>query len=215
MTISGVLTDEAYHKIYEVVFKVALSEKHSFLASKKNTRSAALNRLVVCADVIRVVVKAGAPKLKSKTVTAVVDHVIQTIPKPEGGYCEPIATHYLRALSALFEHPPNAEHLKLTRWTEVIDFCLEGINQYLEENDGEPSGLSTSFSGLASGTLARSTSGNGFQPSQSGSLTRQNVEDLLQTMLSVVSISNAYVRLSCKGLEVDAYNLLTGVLIIA
>ena len=148
-----------------------------------------------CADVIRVVVKAGAPKLKGKTVEAVVDHITQTLPKADGGYCEPIAQHYLKALSAVFEHTANVERLKTEIWLEVVDFCVQGVNQYLLDTDGEASGLSRSFSGLGtshfSGSVVKSALGNGRTHVQNGSISRQNAEDLLQTLLSLVSASNA------------------------
>ena len=190
---SGELKDKAYHKIYEVLFKITLSEKQNFLSAKKSTKtaSAAHTRLTACADIVRVVVKAGAPKLKWKTVDAVVDHITQTLPKAEGGYHEPLVHHYLKALSAVFEHPANVEQLKAERWIEIVDFCIQGINEYLDENDGEPSGLSRSFSGLGSSSMAKSASGNGATQRHSGSITRQNAEDLLQTLLSLVSAPNA------------------------
>lgn len=125
--------------------------------------------------------------MKKKTVLAVVDHITQTLPTSDGTYLEPIAQHYLKALSALFEHKAHVEHLKVDVWQRVIDFCLLGINQYLEENDGTPAGLSRSFSGLGSGSLAA----NGHGPSRAGSVSKQNVEELFHTILLLVSAPNA------------------------
>lgn len=188
---SNILTDKAYHKIYEVIFKFALNEKQSFLAAKKNTKSAAAGRLTNCADVIRITVKTGAPKLKWKTVEAVVDHIIQTLPNADGEYCEPISQHYLKALSAVFEHRSNVEHLRTNKWLEIVDFCLEGINAYLEENARELDYIPPSFGGgepLGSGSLARSSIG---RQRSAGSVSRQNAEDLLHCLMFLVAAPNS------------------------
>jgi ataxia telangiectasia mutated family protein len=191
-----VLSDKSYHKIFEVIFKASLIEKKSFLIAKKTTLTSALTRLSLCADVIRIVVKAGATKLKGKTVEAVIDHLTQTLPMADGNFCEPLAPHYLKALSAIFECQNNVEHMKSATWLNVVDFCLQSIDRYLEDHDLEPSGsLSRSFSGLgtgrASGSMAKSAVDNRSTQGQQGSLTRQNAEDLLQNLLFLVSATNA------------------------
>ena len=181
-----------------MVFKQTLIEKQAFLSAKKNTQNSAITRLSQCADILRVVVKAGAPKFKGKTVEAIIDHITQILPTIDGGYCVPLAQHYLKALSAVFEHQSNIERLKHDVWLDVVDFCLQAINLYLDDNDAEPSGaLSRSFSGLGtnhvSGSDPKTSVGHGGSHRR-GSLTRQNAEDLLQTLLLLVSTSNAPLR---------------------
>ena len=195
------LSDKAYHKIYETVFKIALEEKAKVFTTKKGAKQGAIPgtstaRIAACADAFRTVVKAGASKLKARTVEAIVDHITQTLPKADGQYFRPLAQDYLRALCSLFEHQANVERLKPITWTETVAFCLQGINQYVDDNEAEPSGLAHSFSGLggshASGSLAKSSMGNGHSQSRSGgSVSRQNVEDLLNTLLSLASAPNA------------------------
>jgi serine-protein kinase ATM len=193
--LSSVLQDKAYHKIYEVLFQIALSEKSNLLSAKKNTKSTVITRLTACADAVRVVVKAGASKIKLKTIEAIVDHITQTLPTADDEYCQPLAQHYLRALSIVFEHPPNAERLKNSTWYEVVNFCVQGINQYLDDHDGGPSSSSRSFSGLGanhlSGSITKSGTSNGHSQIRSHSMSRQNVEDLLQTIYLLVSTSSA------------------------
>ncbi len=141
------------------------------------------------------VVESGATKLKIKTVEAIAEHITQTLPNADSGYCKPLVQHYLEALSTLFKHPANVEHLKSSIWFDIVDFFLEGINQYLADNDGGPSGISRSFSGLGANHLSGSgvksiTSSRQTQNSQR-SLTRHNVEDLFQILVLFVSASNA------------------------
>jgi ataxia telangiectasia mutated family protein len=141
------------------------------------------------------VVKAGASKLKSKTVEAVVDHITQTLPNADGEYCEPLTQHYFKALSSVFEPKSNVERLKATAWSEVVEFCLRGISRYSDDGNGEASALPLRSPGVessyASGLLAKSASSNGRGHSKGGSVSRQSIEDLLNALLSLVSAPNA------------------------
>ena len=179
---SNALTDKAYHKILEDLFRVVLEEKNSLSSAKRTPKSNAVPRLQACADAVRIVLQSAASKLKAKSVEAVIDHITQTLPNSDEEYCEPIAQHYLKALGIVLEHRANVEHLKPNTWIETADFCLKGINQYLDDNEGEPSGLSRS---LSLGT------GNSRTQRQVGSVSRQNVEDLLQIVSYLVSAPNA------------------------
>jgi ataxia telangiectasia mutated family protein len=139
---------------------------------------------------VRLVSKAAGPRLKVKTIEAIVEHVTQTLPESDGGYYKPLTQDYLKALSSLFEHQHIVEFLKPEIWLEVVDFCIQAINQYMDITDGEPSGLSRRFLGL--GTNSRSTSILRSTDSvPKNPLSRPNIEDLFQTLLSLVSSTNA------------------------
>jgi ataxia telangiectasia mutated family protein len=144
------------------------------------------------------VVKAGASKLKSKTVEAVVDHITQTLPKADGEYCEPLTQHYFQALSAVFEPKANVERLKAATWSEVVDFCLRGISQYSDDGNGEASGLPHrphrspgTESSHVPRLLGKSINTHGRGHSKASLVSRQSIEDLLDTLLSLVSAPNA------------------------
>jgi ataxia telangiectasia mutated family protein len=188
------LSDKAYHKIFETLFKAVLMDKSYFLGAAKTTLTGATTRLTACADAVRVVVEAGATKFKIKTVEAIAEHIIQTLPTTNSGYCKPLAQHYLQTLGTLFKHQANVERLKSSIWFDVVDFLIQGINQFLADNDGGSSGLSHSFSGLGgnhlSGSVPKSITSSGQTQSQH-SLTRSNVEDLFQVLLLFISASNA------------------------
>lgn len=140
-------------------------------------------------------IKAGAPKLKTKTIDAIIDHITQTLPQDNGEYFPGLAQYYLKALSFVFEHKPNVERLQTSSWIDVVMFCLNGINNYIEAVEAEPLGLSRSFSGLGTGhtpgSLPKSSLGSGNSQNKSGFVSRQNVEDLLTTLLPLVSTPNA------------------------
>ncbi|KAH7418935.1 serine/threonine-protein kinase-like protein tel1 [Cadophora sp. MPI-SDFR-AT-0126] len=184
-----VLTDQSFHKIYEVVFEMALAEIQVFLAAKKNTRGTADSRLEMCGDVVRTVIVAGAPKLSPATAEAVLEHITQTLPRPGGGYYEPLAHHYLKALTKLFDHQANVEHLKGEVWIPAVDFCLLGINSYLEDQERRP-GPTSSRSNSGNGTSHPSSSATRNGQNREGSLSRQNAEDLFQILHLLVLAPN-------------------------
>lgn len=162
------------------------------LTAKKLTKVAITTRLKECGDAVRVVVKAGAPKLKSRTVDAVVDHIIQVLPTADGGYYELLADNYFKALNALFESPANAERLKPEVWFNIVDFCLRGINEFLGDPDEEASGLPRNYAGLGtgqnSGSMSRTSSRGQSRPN---TRINQNISDLFQTILQLVSAPNS------------------------
>jgi ataxia telangiectasia mutated family protein len=140
-----------------------------------------------------VVIETGATKLKVKTVEAIAEHITQTLPNADSGYCKPLVQNYIKALGTLFEHQANVERLKSSIWFDVVDFFLQGINEYLVCNDGGPSARSSSGLGAShlSGSVAKSVTSSGQTENRQRSLTRQNVEDLFQILLLFVSASNA------------------------
>ena len=195
---SNVLTDKAYHSIFEDLFRVVLAEKQTVSAAKKTTKAAAISRLQTCADAVRIVVQSGATKLKTKSVESLLDHIIQTLPNADGEYCGYIAQHYLKTLCIVLERGANVEHLKAKTWDETVEFCLQGLNQYLGDNEADPSDLARSLSGLGTGRFSGSlASGNGRTQDQSGSVSRQNAEDLLQALSCLVSAPNAPLLKRC------------------
>jgi ataxia telangiectasia mutated family protein len=208
----NVLTDNAYHKIFEELFRVVLSEKHSVSSAKKNTKATAISRLQTCADAVRIVAQFGAPKLKAKTVESVVDHKTQKHPNTDGDYCKHIAQHYLKTLCIVLKHRPNVEHLKQKTWDDTVEFCLQGLIQYLNDNEADPSDLSRSLSGLGadrfSGSLGNSASSNGRIQTQNGSVSRQNAEDLLQVLSCLVSLPNAPLLERCDEIATTIIRIL-------
>ena len=192
--LSEILSDKSYHKIFETLFKVTLTEKQLLSSTaSKITRTSVVTRLSLCGEVVRLVAKTGGPILKGKTAEAVVEHITQTLPESDAGYCEPLMQYYLKTLIAIFEHQHLVEGLKDVVWLDVVDFCLQAINHHLESNDGQSSTLPRRSSGFGtrqmSGSLAKSVASNSL--SKKSSLTYTNVEDLFQTLLLLVSSTGA------------------------
>jgi ataxia telangiectasia mutated family protein len=190
-----VLTDKAYHKIFEDLFRVVITEKAALPSANKNTKAKANanGRLQACSEAVREVAQSAASKLKPKTLEAVIEHIIQTIPYSNGEYCGPIALHYLKTLCIVLEQRSNVEHLKHNIWDDIVGFSLQGLVQYLDDNEVDPSGLSRSRTGVRRSpeSFLNSANSNGRNHSQDGSLSRQNAEDLLQILSCLVSVPNA------------------------
>ncbi|KAI6709508.1 hypothetical protein JHW43_007959 [Diplocarpon mali] len=206
----NVLSDKSYHKIYEVAFQMALAEIDVYrVAEGKNTRGTAATRLETCGDVVRTVIKAGALKLKEKTVEAVVEHITQTLQKEDGGYYEPLLQPYLKALTALFEFQPNVERLKPEVWLQVVDFCIQGLTTYLDEHDGDvPRSFSGNGASHPSGCMTKSSHARNHE----GSLNRQNVEEILQTLHLLLSAPQTPLASRASQLHQVAFSILNIVL---
>ena len=59
---------------------------------------------------------------------ALVDHVIQTLPNADDGYCAPLVLDYFKILRIVLEYQPHPEHFPRDAWHELTDFCVETVN---------------------------------------------------------------------------------------
>ncbi|RYO97250.1 hypothetical protein DL764_007350 [Monosporascus ibericus] len=186
----------------EILFQCAVSEKSAYYSSKKTVKTAAATtaaRLVRCAEALRLAVEHGASKLRRKTLLAVVDHIIQTLPGPNEDLVQPLFQDYIKALVALLGHAPNVELLATydsEGWFSCVDFALRIIDQYVQagESDSGPSRASPApGTGRVALSLTASTLSSTAGSSQrSGSrVYRTHLQDLVQCLVSLSHASNA------------------------
>ena len=69
----------------------------------------------------------GVLKLRHRTVKAIIEHIIQCLVAPDGGYHDPLIIDYFKALTVLLGHKAHVEHLGDREWQEIVDFCLSCI----------------------------------------------------------------------------------------
>lgn len=134
--------DDSYHTVLESVFRVAKIDKSNYARASKSTKTKTEGRLSACAALVRTVVEVGLRKLRYKTVKALVEHIIQTLPTADRGYCEPLIADYFRALAALLEYKAHPEHFLGDDWHEVVDFCVQAASDLNRPSEQVEYGLS-------------------------------------------------------------------------
>lgn len=120
-------------------------EKASYIrATSLSSRSAVAGRLSSCASTLRLVIEVSNRTITSKSVNALADHIIDSLPSPEAIFCEPIVSDYLRSLRTLLEYPPHTEHLRKAKWRDLCDFLLQCLSQLSEDGKSPEPGLTDS-----------------------------------------------------------------------
>ncbi|KAI9734490.1 MAG: Serine/threonine-protein kinase tel1 [Claussenomyces sp. TS43310] len=195
------LKDGAYHKIFEALFQIAAAEKQAYLSAKSTIRKSKAEAILSsCSDALRLVIRAGTKKLKPKTVKAIIEHVTQLLPGVlDGEYCAALNDTYLKVLIVVLENEAHIENLQLSDWLSTLDFCNRGIAKFYNHSvvaeASLPSHVSSDPSAsVYSAQMATSTSSPSQAPSRrkpANSVTKKNVGELLECLLSLVSASNA------------------------
>jgi ataxia telangiectasia mutated family protein len=122
------LRDDAYHGIFEALFRLVRSDKPEYLRTNSPRKRATLaTRLSTSATVLRYAVEIGVLVISHKTTIAVIDHITDTLPVSGEGYCSPLRNDYLKSLRAILEHPSHVEHLRMTQWQSLSEFLVAGI----------------------------------------------------------------------------------------
>lgn len=125
--------DKAFHKVYEALFQLARSLRSKHVDKKTNSRSRTSNILASCAKTLLLAVDKGVRKIRIKTVRALVDHVVQTLPIAGEGWCEPLKLPYIQCLKTVLSYQPHVEHLLKDDWIHIVDFCVEALGRFCDE----------------------------------------------------------------------------------
>jgi ataxia telangiectasia mutated family protein len=210
---SEALSDKAYHKIFETLFRISETESSNFARSPKApARTQAASRLSACAGVLRVAVEVGVRKLRYKTVRALVDHVVQTLPTADDGYCAPLVPDYFKILRTVLGYEPHLEHFPSDVWNELTDFCVAVVNdltRMLEDGDSSLSHrlrASDSFQDNPSRSVtpslrvnsSRKSTQNASQHSE-GTTLRDSSENIVLCLKYLHSVPSAPVSEKAEG----------------
>ncbi|KAK1055360.1 Serine/threonine-protein kinase tel1 [Friedmanniomyces endolithicus] len=176
------LDDVSFDSIYKQLFAIVLSERSTWLTAKTTTtQSAADSRLSDAAVALRLAVELGVQSISLRTVRAVVDHVIETLPRPGGGLCVPLALDYVRCLKAAFTYQPHLEHQSRAEWERAVLFCVHTIQdaeRSVGGSDARPGAERTSRLGVTNSSRAsRSQLGDSVHESQTGRTVAKQVSD--------------------------------------
>lgn len=199
------LPDKAHHKIFEALFRIAKVESSTYArsSSRAPAKAQAASRLSTCAGVLRLAVELGVQKLRYKTVKALVDHIVQTLPNADEGYCAPLVLDYFKTLRTILDYQPHAEHLPKDDWHELTDFCIESVVSLNSSPDDGDSSLShrvrasDSFSDARSRSVtphvrdsARRSTQRASQRSVNSTL-KASTEDIVLCLRNLHSVPNA------------------------
>jgi serine-protein kinase ATM len=126
---------------------VALTEKTHFTKSKRIAgKTQATKRLETCSEILRLAVEAGVRVIRMKTVTTILDHLVETLPMANGTYCQPLIRNYSRCMRILLEYQPHVEHMESDRWRVIVGFCVRLVNELREVESGNNSHTNGNFS---------------------------------------------------------------------
>lgn len=183
LVFSKQVNDTGYHTILETVFRVSKLESSNYARATKYTKPKVESRLSACAALVRVVVETGIRKIRHKTVKALVEHVIQTLPTADNGYCEPLCKDYFKALVSLLEFKAHPEHLLEDEWHDAIDFCLEAARDLNRSVDTDNLGLSNGTRGRHASSQLRGQPSRSATPSVVGDSGRVSTFNASQSAL--------------------------------
>jgi ataxia telangiectasia mutated family protein len=142
------LSDKEGHKIFEALFRVVSIERSTYnRVNAPKSKAISASRLSACASVLRITIESSLRNLRMKSVYAIVDHIIQTVPEQGHGLWECLGTDYMKCLRILLQHPAHVEHLGENQCLDILKFCLQHLD--LTESDGSQLSIRTSHHSTA------------------------------------------------------------------
>jgi serine-protein kinase ATM len=161
------------------------------MQSKARTSSA--SRLSSTATALRLTVEAAIGRIRFKTATSVIDHIIGTLPTPDDDFCEPLRNDYLKSFRLILDYPSYGEHLKAKQWQEYVDFALAGITVALRDDEQDTAPQSSRDASMTSRNgnplsirVSQSSTSKSFRSGAKSSL-----DDILSALRSLTAFSNA------------------------
>ncbi|KKY21167.1 putative ataxia telangiectasia mutated [Phaeomoniella chlamydospora] len=185
------INDEGSHRVFEALFRFVRVEKSSFVQSSTSKARTHGPRLSSAASVVRLAVEVANERITTKTVNAIIDHILDSLTAPGSSIFEILVEDYLRALSTLLLYAPHAEHLRTAKWLNLVDFLIDSISSAIEGLDVNPSGTplgtpqpdSSQFLGRPA-----SLSANGRRENRSAS--RHSASSTKNTLLCLSALFN-------------------------
>jgi len=185
------LGDASFHRIYEVLFKVILSEQSTYAKAKTAAlKSGAANRLSASAGVLRLAVEVGVVSVKLKTVKALLDHFIETIPLAGGDVCEPLAQDYPKAMRTILAYPPHVAHLPKAEWERAAQFCIRHTQPAQSDSYGGAASVGADITFMSSRS-SRSRLNNSAGSQTARGPARQVTEEMVACLRLLTSAPNA------------------------
>lgn len=185
------LADASLHRIYEVLFTVVINEQSAHARAKTaSLKSGASNRLQSCAGALRLAVEVGVVSVKLKTVKALLDHIIETLPSSDGELCEPIALDYPKIMRIILARQSHVEHLPKAEWERTSRFCIKYI-QASQSAAIEGAGMNGAGATFTSSRSSRSRHPNSISSQGSRGFAKSAAEELMACLRLLTGAPNA------------------------
>lgn len=127
----GQLYDKFLRDIFNAVASSTKRELALYKGSKGSQKETVSRRLVLCANVIRALLKFGQEAWRAKSIPPIVCHIVDTVSSFGQSSSSPITMQYLKALRTVLSHQPHADHLSVDDWNKLVLFCLSYIGSKL------------------------------------------------------------------------------------
>lgn len=108
------------------MFQCLTTEREGLLLNTGKKQKSPEN-IILCATALRLVVASGVRAIKSSTVVAVIDTIIEVHPGPKEERLKPLLEELPRTLRLLLEYQPHVERLSLKGWNTTVDFCIDSL----------------------------------------------------------------------------------------
>lgn len=126
--------DNSFHALFESLFRTVTREKATYSKSSKlRQQETTESRLNSCADALRCAIDASLPRLRLKTLNALVGHFLQTLPSTDGMFFEPLADSYPKSLLTVLKYTPHIEAIPHSTWLNLVDLLLDGLQSLISE----------------------------------------------------------------------------------
>lgn len=152
---------------------------------------------------------------------ALIEHITQTLPTPDEGYCEPLVADYFKILRSVLVYQPHPEHFSQDEWQDLVDFCnkvLKDMNslsfhnpEWLPlANSRADSGRSNHSRSAALRPIVDHTRGTGNRASQLANkvFSRSSEEDLLLCLRYLTCVTNAPILCKAQAMLTNLLRLL-------
>ena len=194
-----IFKDKTWHTIFEALFKCTATERSAYLKATQSQKSRSTPRLTACGKALRITVTHAAKNIKAKTVKAVVDHILQTLPTATESYFAGLSLDYVKSLRLLLEYQPHVEHFRNGLWEDVLEFCLKGIaplgSGVDEDQDSDDEAQATPGASIRTPSMSLTRRSRVSTPqshrTQQGPTFRKEVDDLVACVHQLVRATNA------------------------
>ena len=184
------------------MFQVLRDERPKVFSSKAKDvfKTENSKNLQKCALATKLVIASGIRTIKSKTVEAIIETIIEVMPNRDPPRMKALLSDLPKTLRLILDYQPHVERLPLDCWTAAVDFCIDSlVGSSIGGEDDAPSSLSTNFSSRGrtpfesiDASMARGS------PRELAARTKSvtdefsnSTEDFIHCLLSLVKASNA------------------------